>query len=81
MSGAWFQVNLDAPGGVNESAAAIREALANATSTVASTQLDAARFITEHGHDVVNGHADVGEVRQHDIGSDPDTYGPDASDQ
>ncbi len=59
MSGTYYTVNGDAPGGLAESTAAISEALATATQTVASQQLDAHQFIQDNGHDVVGGHPDV----------------------
>jgi len=54
--------------------------LAGAMVVSAQRQSDAQTFITDHGHAVIGGHADVGEVAQHDIGSDPDSYGADAAD-
>jgi hypothetical protein len=68
----------DAPGGLNETAAAVRESTAVADQVAASRQADAHRFIVEHGADVVSGHAMVGQPG--DEASDPDSFGPDAAD-
>ena len=72
----------DQPGGrpdpraVDE--AAVREGVAAATAATETRQAEGGRFFAEFGAAVVDGHAPVG--RPGDIGSDPDVYGPDASD-
>jgi hypothetical protein len=60
--------------------AAARVALAGALAAAQQAQGDAGRFIVEHGAAVLGGHSDVGMVEVHNIGADPDTSGPDASD-
>jgi hypothetical protein len=69
----------DAPGGVNETAAQVREVFAGAAVSAAAMNAQAAAFIAENGHDVVGGHGMVGSPG--DAGSDPDTGGADAADQ
>jgi hypothetical protein len=59
--------------------AAIRRGVAESMAATEIPQQQAARFFTEFGADVSQGHAPVG--RPGDIGSDPDVYGPDASDR
>jgi hypothetical protein len=61
--------------------AAAREAYIAAMAAASSAQSDAQRFIRdEYGPDVLSGHSDVGMVEAHNIGADPDTFGPDAAD-
>ena len=59
--------------------AAIRQGVAAAEAATQVTQAQGHRFFAEFGSSVSDGHADVG--RPGDIGSDPDSYGPDASDR
>ena len=59
-------------------AAAIREGVAAAVAATQTTQAQGGRFFSEFGSAVADGHAPVGSPG--DIGSDPDSYGPDASD-
>ena len=47
--------------GLAQTAADVRAGLAGAAAKVAALQADAGRFIRENGHQVVAGHADVGE--------------------
>jgi hypothetical protein len=65
--------------GVDQAAAQTAAAVAASQAASDARQADASGFIRESGADVVAGHAMVGQAG--DIGSDPDTYGPDASDQ
>jgi hypothetical protein len=67
----------DAPRLADE--AAIRRGVVESMAATETTQQDAARFFTEFGAAVLPGHAPVG--RPGDIGSDPDTYGPDTADR
>ena len=76
MSGNYQAWNADAPGGLVESAAAVREGLATAISAVHSTQLEAHGFYVANGGDVISGHPDVGQPGRM---GDPDTTS-DASD-
>jgi hypothetical protein len=66
------------PNPLEVDAAAVREGVAAAEAATQTTQQQAGRFYTEFGSDVLPGHAPVGSPG--DIGSDPDSYGPDASD-
>jgi hypothetical protein len=77
MSGIYFTVNQDAPGGLDESARQVRAGLASIQVAVAMTQSEAARFMREYGAAVVAGHGDVGAPGRM---GDPDLGGPDASD-
>ena len=63
MSGNYGTVNQDAPGGLAETAAAVQAGVSSAQGVTDAQQADAARFIRENGHAVVDGHADVGAVR------------------
>jgi len=63
VSGNYAMFNEGAPGGPNETAAAVRQGTASSESVAARQQADAGRFIRENGHDVVAGHADVGVPR------------------
>ena len=63
MSGNYSAENQDALGGLGETAAAVQAAVASSASVVEAAQADAHRFIVENGHDVVSGHADVGQPR------------------
>ena len=60
MSGSYETVNQGAPGGLDETAAAVQAGVASAQAAVAARQVDAGRFIVENGSAVVAGHADVG---------------------
>jgi hypothetical protein len=62
MSGNYATENQDAPGGLGDTAAAVRAGVASAQAAADTRQADAHRFIVENGHDVVGGHADVGHV-------------------
>jgi hypothetical protein len=46
---------------VAETAAGVAQTMAQSAADVAGRQADSARFITEHGAEVVSGHAMVGE--------------------
>jgi hypothetical protein len=59
MSGTFFGASDDAPGGLNESTAAVREGLATAYSAVAADQREAHAFIVAHGAAAAAGHPDV----------------------
>ena len=63
MSGNYQQWNAepDVPGGLAESAQAVRDGLATAQSAVATTQLEAASFMQAYGAEVLPGHADVNQ--------------------
>jgi hypothetical protein len=50
----------DAPGGLKESKAAVAAGLAQARTAVSVTQVEAAQFMRENGHDAAT-HAPVGE--------------------
>ena len=63
MSGNYQMFNEGAPGGPNETSAAVQAGTASSEQVAARQQADAARFIRENGHDVVAGHADVGVPR------------------
>jgi hypothetical protein len=65
--------------GVDQAARQTAAAVAASHAASDARQADASRFIRENGHAVVGGHAMVGQPG--DIGSDPDSYGPDASDR
>jgi len=67
----------DAPGGLNETAAAVAAGLAQAQSAVSVVQLETAHFLTAYGGDVVAGHTNVNAPGRQ---GDPDTSS-DASDQ
>jgi hypothetical protein len=58
---------------------AAREAYVAAMAAAQAQQREAARFVVEHGPQVIGGHSDVGMVEAHNVGADPDEY-PDASD-
>jgi hypothetical protein len=68
----------DAPDPLAADTAAIREGVAAAEAATQVTQAQGHRFFAEFGSAVSDGHAPVGSPG--DIGSDPDSYGPDASD-
>jgi hypothetical protein len=59
VSGNYQSWNLDAPGGLNDTMAAVSSGLATAQTAVSVTQLETERFLTEYGGDVVGGHAPV----------------------
>jgi hypothetical protein len=61
MSGNYFAANEDAPGGLTESAAAVREGLSQAVSAYQVMQVEAHAFITEHGAQVLGGHSPVNQ--------------------
>jgi hypothetical protein len=61
-----------APGGIDDTAAQVRAGLAASTAAADSAQQDAARYIVEHGAQVIDGHSPVGQVEQHYIGVDSD---------
>jgi hypothetical protein len=77
VSGNTQSWNQDAPGGIAESEQAVRDGLAQAYAAIAATQVEAARFFTAAGRDVVAGHPDVGKAGRQ---GDPDVGPPDASD-
>jgi hypothetical protein len=68
MSGTYQNWSADSPGGLNESTAAIRDALAQAMTVDGARQTQAAQFIQDNGHAVSGGHPDVGQVAPHDVG-------------
>jgi hypothetical protein len=70
----------DAPDVLGQDQAAIARGVAEARAVADARMADGHRFIVESGHQVLSGHADVGQVRSPDIGSDPDSFGADASD-
>jgi hypothetical protein len=76
VSGTYFAANEDAPGGLNESVAQVREGLAQAYQGVQTTQQEAHNFFVTHGASAVPGHQ-VGEPGRM---GDPDTPLPDAAD-
>jgi hypothetical protein len=69
-----------APDPVAVDQAAIARGVTEARAVADARMADGHRFIVENGHAAVAGHADVGQVRGPDLGSDPDSYGADASD-
>jgi hypothetical protein len=77
VSGIYFTVNQDAPGGLDETARQVQDGLQTAVSAVHTTQLETDRFLTEHGSAVLPGHAPVNAPGRQ---GDPDLGGPDASD-
>ena len=78
MSGTYSQVNAEpgVPGGLLESAQAVRDGLAQAVSAYQVTQVEAASFMNAHAAAVRPGHGDVGHPGRM---GDPDMSG-DASD-
>lgn len=68
MSGCYQQENLDAPGGINDTMAQVRDGLAAADAALAAQQATAREFIASHGSQVVGGHSPVGAVAPHDVG-------------
>jgi len=62
MSGNYSTENQDAPNGLADTAAGVQSGLVSAMAACDAQQADAHRFIVENGHDVVQGHADVGAV-------------------
>jgi len=62
MSGNYQFYQQGAPGGLDATAAAVQAGTASSERVAAAQQADAARFIAENGHDVVAGHADVGDM-------------------
>jgi hypothetical protein len=62
MSGNYSTENQDAPGGMGDTTAACAAMTAQAHAASDARQADAARFIVENGHAVVDGHADVGSM-------------------
>jgi hypothetical protein len=68
----------DSPDVLAQDMAAIREGLAQAMGTVGLVQSEARTFFESYGPAVSAGHSDVGSPG--DLGSDPDSYGADASD-
>ena len=62
MSGSYYQANLDAPGGLNDTAAQAATDLAGTMQRTAERQAQAEQFLVEHGGAVISGHDPVGVV-------------------
>ena len=77
MSGNYQSWNLDAPGGIAESAAAVAAGLNEAMAAVQLSQAEAKTFFTSYGDAVSAGHSDVNAPGRM---GDPDSGGADASD-
>jgi len=63
MSGTYEVENQTAPGGLGDTASTVQALVASSARVTDAQQADAGRFIRENGHDVVSGHADVGQPR------------------
>jgi hypothetical protein len=61
MSGTYFVVNQDAPGGIAETMAAVAAGVAQAYGAYATTAAETRQFFVANGRDVVGGHPDVNE--------------------